>query len=50
VIDHVGSDKAYVVVVGDASQFLDALRAKHPQLQVIRAADLNLGSPTLGLQ
>ena len=47
--DYVGSDKAYVVVVGDASMFLDALRAKHPDLQVIRAADLDLGSPTLGL-
>ncbi|MBN8528937.1 MAG: insulinase family protein [Caulobacterales bacterium] len=47
VIDHVGSDKAYVVVVGDASQFLDALRAAHPQVQVIRAADLDLASPGL---
>ena len=48
--DYLGAEKTYVVVVGDASMFLDALRAKHPNLQVIRAADLDLGSPTLGLQ
>lgn len=48
--DYLGADKAYVVVVGDASMFLDALRANHPNLQVIRAADLDLGSATLGAQ
>jgi len=44
-----GSDRAYVVVVGNASMFIDALRAKHPDLVVIPAASLDLGSPTLGL-
>ena len=34
----------------DSSRMVDALRAKHPNLQVIRAADLDLGSPTLGIQ
>jgi zinc protease len=45
----VGSDQAYVVVVGQASMFIDALRAAHPDLVVIPAAQLNLDSPTLGL-
>lgn len=45
----VGSDEAYVVVVGQASMFVDALRQTHPDLIVIPAADLDLNSPTLGL-
>ena len=48
-VSTLGSDRAYVVVVGDSSMFLDALRAKHPDLVVIPAASLDLGSPTLGL-
>lgn len=50
VLDNLSSERAYVVIVGDASQFIDALRAKYPQVQVIRSADLDLGSPTLGMQ
>lgn len=49
VIDYLGSERAYVVVVGDASQFIDAIRAQHPQVQVIPAADLDLGDASLGL-
>ena len=43
------SDQAYVVVVGDSRIFIDAMRAAHPDLVLIPAADLDLGSPTLGL-
>ncbi|RZJ05311.1 MAG: insulinase family protein [Brevundimonas sp.] len=45
----VSSDQAYVVVVGQASMFVDALRAAHPDLVVIPAAELDLNSATLGL-
>ena len=38
---------ASIVVVGDAKQFLPALRQAYPNLQVIPAAHLNLDSPTL---
>jgi zinc protease len=38
-----------VVVVGQASEFIDALRAAHPDVVVIPAADLDLNSPSLGL-
>jgi len=45
----VGSDQAYVVVVGQSAMFIDALRAAHPDLVVIPAASLDLNSATLGL-
>jgi zinc protease len=45
----VSSEQAYVVVVGQASMFIDALRAAHPDVVVIPAAELDLDSPTLGL-
>ncbi len=45
----VNSEDAYVVVVGEAALFIDALRAAHPDLVVIPAAELDLDSPTLGL-
>ncbi|MBI2260225.1 MAG: insulinase family protein [Caulobacterales bacterium] len=45
----VSSDDAYVVVVGQADMFIDDLRAAHPDLVVIPAAELDLNSPTLGL-
>ena len=44
------SDQAYVVVVGDSRIFIDAMRAAHPDLVLIPAADLDLLSPTLGLR
>ena len=43
----VGSDRATLVVVGDASKFLDKLRALRPDLEVIRFDQLDLDSPTL---
>ncbi|MFJ6025763.1 M16 family metallopeptidase [Brevundimonas sp. NPDC092305] len=43
------SGETYVVVVGQASMFIDALRTAHPDLVVIPAAELDLNSPTLGL-
>lgn len=45
----ISSEQAYVVVVGEASMFIDALRAAHPDVVVIPAAELDLDSPTLGL-
>jgi len=45
----VSADQAWVVVVGEAAQFIDALRAAHPEVVVIPAAELDLNSPTLGL-
>ena len=45
----VSADEAYVVVVGQASMFIDALRAAHPDVVVIPATALDLNSPTLGL-
>ncbi|MGQ2990691.1 MAG: M16 family metallopeptidase [Brevundimonas sp.] len=43
-----GSDRAYVVVVGDSRMFIDGLRAKHPDLTLIPAASLDLGNAALG--
>lgn len=45
----IGSDQAYVVVVGQASMFIEALRAAHPDVVVIPATELDLDSATLGL-
>jgi zinc protease len=39
--------RASIIVVGDAKQFLPALKAKHPDVQVIPASQLDLDSPTL---
>ncbi|WP_421730442.1 M16 family metallopeptidase [Brevundimonas sp.] len=40
-------DRASLVIVGDSAQFIEALRAKHPNVEVIPLSDLNLGSATL---
>lgn len=45
-----GSDRAYVVIVGDAKMFIDAVRAAHPDVQVISAADLDLSRGDLGVE
>lgn len=45
--DKVPADRLNVVVVGDASLFLDDLKAKYPNVEVIEASDLNLDSATL---
>jgi zinc protease len=39
--------RASIVVAGDAKLFVDALRAKYPALEVVKASELNLDSPTL---
>ena len=41
------SQRATVIVVGDASKFLDKLKAIRPDVEVIPAAELDLDSPTL---
>jgi zinc protease len=41
------SDRATIVIVGDASKFLDKLRAFRPDVEVIKADDLDLDSPNL---
>ncbi|CAN5182168.1 pitrilysin family protein [soil metagenome] len=43
-----GSQRAYVVVVGESSLFVDQLRVKHPDLIVIPSSELDLGSAGLG--
>jgi zinc protease len=40
-------ENASLVVVGDASVFLEDLRAVYPNLEVVRLTELNLDSPTL---
>ena len=41
------ADRASLVIVGDAAQFLEALRAKYPQVEVIPLGELSLDSATL---
>lgn len=43
----VPADRASLVIVGDASKFIDALRARHPNVEVIPLSSLNLDSATL---
>ena len=45
--EHMPVDRASLVIVGDASQFIDALRAKHPNVEVIPISELNLDSAAL---
>ncbi|PZO01570.1 MAG: hypothetical protein DCF28_09830 [Alphaproteobacteria bacterium] len=45
----IGTGTPYVVVVGDTRLFIDALRARHPDLVLIPSSEVDLGSPTLGL-
>lgn len=45
--DKLPVDRASLVIVGDAAQFLDALKAKHPNVEVIPLTALNLDSATL---
>ena len=44
-----GSQRAYVVVVGESSVFVDQLKVKHPDLIVIPSSTLDLGSAGLGV-
>lgn len=45
--EHLPASNASLVIVGDASVFLEALRAKYPNVEVIPLTDLNLDSATL---
>lgn len=45
--EHLPVDRASLVIVGDASQFIDALRAKHPNVEVIPITELNLDAAAL---
>jgi zinc protease len=45
--EHLPASAASLVVVGDASVFLEALRAKYPNVEVIPLSDLNIDSATL---
>jgi zinc protease len=45
--EHLPVDRASLVIVGDASQFLEALRARFPQVEVIPLTALNLDRAAL---
>ena len=47
--DYITADGATIIVVGNASEFLDDLRAIRPDVEVIPAASLDLSSKDLGL-
>lgn len=43
----IGADRATLVIVGDASKFLDRLKAARPDVEVISLTELDLDAPTL---
>jgi zinc protease len=45
--EHLPADRASLVIVGDASVFIEALRAKYPDVEVIPLSELNLDSAAL---
>ncbi|HZV85862.1 MAG TPA: pitrilysin family protein, partial [Brevundimonas sp.] len=45
--EHLPASEASVVIVGDASVFLEVLRAKYPDVEVIPLSSLNIDSVTL---
>ncbi|MFJ6025693.1 M16 family metallopeptidase [Brevundimonas sp. NPDC092305] len=45
--EHLPAANASLVIVGDASVFLEGLRAKYPNLEVIKLTDLNLDAAAL---
>jgi zinc protease len=45
--EHLPTDRASLVIVGDASTFIDALRAKHPNVEVIPLTELDLDTAGL---
>ncbi|RZJ04878.1 MAG: insulinase family protein [Brevundimonas sp.] len=45
--EHLPTANASVVIVGDASVFLEGLRAKYPNVEVIKLTDLNLDRAAL---
>ncbi|RZJ30115.1 MAG: insulinase family protein, partial [Brevundimonas sp.] len=44
---HLPTANASLVIVGDASQFIEAVRAKYPNVEVLPLTELNLDSATL---
>jgi zinc protease len=44
---HLPGTEASLVIVGDAAQFIEALRARYPNVEIIPLSDLNLDSATL---
>jgi zinc protease len=44
---HLPGSEASLVIVGDAAQFIEALRAKYPNVEVVALDALNLNSATL---
>jgi len=45
--EHLPASNASLVIVGDAAVFLEALRAKYPDVEVIPLTDLNIDSAAL---
>jgi zinc protease len=39
--------QASIVIVGDAKAFLESLRARYPNLEVVPITELDLSTPTL---
>jgi zinc protease len=46
-VEHLPVDRASLVIVGDASQFIDGLRAQYPQVEIIPLTSLNLDRAAL---
>ena len=44
---HLGAADSDVIIVGNAKQFIDALRKQFPNAEVIPVSELDLDSPTL---
>jgi zinc protease len=47
--ERITSANATVVIVGDGRQFLDALRTRYPQVEVVPFAEIDFDDPDLGL-
>src|SRR5690606_19886982 len=47
--EHIDPDQAVIVVVGDAAQSIERMRARWPQVEVIAAEELDLARADLGL-
>jgi zinc protease len=45
--EHLPASNASLVIVGDASKFIDALRAKYPNVEVLPLSELNLDTAAL---
>ena len=45
--EYVGSEKATIIVVGNASEFLDDLKAIRPDVEVIEAGEIDFSRTDL---